>query len=97
MVEAIRWWRKSAEQGQSSAQFNFAQALVEGKAVERDLVEAYKWSYLAANQGDRDAAALRNAIGNEITPAELGDALKRAREFKSELQARWESQPKQVF
>jgi TPR repeat protein len=84
---AIEWWRKAAVQGQPSAQFNLAQALVEGKSVPKDLVEAYKWYHLAAERGDRDAARMRNALGVELSPEEVAEALKRAREFKAQLQA----------
>ena len=87
MALAIQWWRKAAEQGQPSAQFNLAQALVEGKAAPKDLVEAYKWYHLAADRGDRDAGRMRNALGVELSPEEVAEALKRAREFKSQLHA----------
>lgn len=97
MDQALAWWRKAAEQGQPSAQFNLAQALFEGKAVPKDLVESYKWYHLAAEQGDRDAARMREALGSELAPAELGDALKRAREFKAQLHARWEARKAAPF
>ena len=87
MELAIQWWRKAAAQGQPSAQFNLAQALVEGKAVPKDLVEAYKWYHLAAERGDRDAGRMRNMLGVELSPEEVAEALKRAREFKAQLQA----------
>jgi TPR repeat protein len=97
MDEAVRWWKKGAEQGQPSAMFNLAQALVEGKSVEKDLVEAYKWSNLAADQGDPDAARLRSGIATEISPSELGEALKRSRVFKAELQNRRTEQREKLF
>jgi TPR repeat protein len=97
MEAAVQWWRKAAEQGQPSAQFNLAQALVEGKAVPKDLVEAYKWYHLAADRGDRDAARMRNALGVELSPEEVADALKRAREFKSRLQAQMKEKRELAF
>jgi TPR repeat protein len=86
--EALKWWRKAAEQGQPSAQFNLGQMLLEGKTAEKDLVEAYKWFSLAAEQGDRDARRMRDSLAVELEPAQVGDGLKRAREFKTELRAR---------
>ena len=97
MTEAVRWWKKGAEQGQPSAMFNLAQALIDGKAIEKDLVEAYKWCNLAADQGDREAAQLRTAISTEISLSELGDAITRSREFKSELQRRFTAQKESLF
>ena len=97
MALAVQWWRKAAEQGQPSAQFNLAQALLEGKAVPKDLVEAYKWYHLAADRGDRDAARMRNALGIELSPEEVADALKRAREFKSRLQAELREKRTEAF
>jgi TPR repeat protein len=97
MALAIQWWRKAAEQGQPSAQFNLAQALVEGKAVPKDLVEAYKWYHLAADRGDRDAARMRNALGVELSPEEVAEALKRAREFKAGLQSALKEKRAAVF
>jgi len=97
MEQAVQWWRKAAEQGQPSAQFNLAQSLFEGKSVAKDLVEAYKWYHLAAEQGDRDAARMRNALSVELRPSEIADALKRSREFNSQLHARREAEKEKLF
>jgi TPR repeat protein len=84
-AEAVRWWRKAAEQGQRSAQFNLAQALLDGKEIPRDLIEAYKWASLAAEQGDQDAAAVREEIAIRLSPSDVGEGLRRARDFKLAL------------
>jgi TPR repeat protein len=97
LEEALKWWRKAAEQGQSSAQFNLAQALVEGKAAPKDLVEAYKWFHLAAEQGDRDAGRMRNNLGVELAPADVAEALKRARDFRTELYAERKAKMEEAF
>lgn len=95
--EAVKWWRKAAEQGQPSAQFNLGQALVEGKSAPKDLVEAYKWFSLAAEQGDRDARRMRDALGVELEPADVGESLKRAQEFKTLLRAKVAEEREQLF
>jgi hypothetical protein len=97
MDQALQWWRKAAEQGQPSAQFNLAQALLEGKSLPKDLVEAYKWYSLAAEQGDRDARRMRDALAVELAPSEIADGLKRSREFKVQLHARWETERNKLF
>src|SRR5205085_12305648 len=85
MTKAVEWWRKAAEQGQPSAQYNLAQALQDGKEIPQDLIEAYKWYSLAADRGDRDAAALRNALAVNLSPKDIGEGLKRARDFQMAL------------
>lgn len=54
-VQAVFWWRKAAEQGQTNAQFNLAAMYATGDGVPKDLVMAYKWVTLAAEQGHADA------------------------------------------
>lgn len=88
MAEAIKWFRKAAEQGQRTAQYNLAQAYHEGKHIPKDLAEAYKWYSLAAEQGDRDAQAIKDAIAVDLAPADVAEALREARLFRTELQAR---------
>ncbi len=89
---ALKWWQKAAEQGQPSAQFNLAHALKEGKIVAQDRVEAYKWYNLAAEQGDADAETARDALAVDISPEDLAAALRRAREFKTQLYAKVQEQ-----
>eukprot|EP00729_Bicosta_minor_P007499 gene7499-biopygen19922 len=42
-VEAVKWYRKSAEAGEVGAQFNFGLMYAKGEGVEQDHVEAAKW------------------------------------------------------
>jgi len=42
-TEAVKWWRKTAEQGNNEAQFNLGTAYEKGIGVEQDYVQAYKW------------------------------------------------------
>jgi TPR repeat protein len=95
--EALKWWRKAAEQGQPSAQFNLGQTLLEGKSVTKDLVEAYKWFSLAAEQGDRDARRTRDALAVELEPADVAEGLRRAREFKTGLRAKLREEREKAF
>lgn len=54
-VEAVKWYRKAAEQGHASAQINLGVCYVNGDGVEKDQVEAVKWYRKAAEQGDESA------------------------------------------
>ena len=53
--EAVKWYRKSAEQGHSSAQYNLGNKYNKGQGVPQDYKEAVKWYKKSAEQGDSDA------------------------------------------
>ena len=53
--EAVKWYRKAAEQGHASAQCNLGYCYDIGQGVPQDYSEAVKWYRKAAEQGDEDA------------------------------------------
>jgi len=53
--EALKWFTKSAEQGDAEAQFEVGFQYLIGKAVSQDKKEAVKWLTKAAEQGDERA------------------------------------------
>ncbi len=54
----------------------------EGAGVRRDDVLAHMWFQLAANQGDPDAADNLDTLAARMTPAQIAEAQKLAREWK---------------
>lgn len=54
-VEATKWFRRAAEQGDANAQFNLGFRFVVGIGVTQDQMEGVKWYRLAADQGHADA------------------------------------------
>jgi TPR repeat protein len=64
-VEAMKWFRKAADQNHPAAQYNLAVGYERGDGVAKYEVEAYKWYRLAAKQGDRKAQ--RNTTMLELT------------------------------
>jgi S1-C subfamily serine protease len=50
LVEAVKWFRKAAEQNIVEAQFNLALNYQNGQGVEKDSIEAVKWYRKAAEQ-----------------------------------------------
>jgi TPR repeat protein len=52
-LEAAKWYRRAAEQGDEGAQFAIASAYLAGNGVSRDYAEAAKWFRRASDQGDR--------------------------------------------
>jgi TPR repeat protein len=54
-VEAVKWYRKAAEQGNARAQANLGLCYHQGIGVAKDPDEAVKWIRKAAEQGDARA------------------------------------------
>ena len=48
--QAIYWYKKAAEQGHDSAQYNLGHKYLEGKGVEKDINKAIEWWKKAAEQ-----------------------------------------------
>ena len=80
---ALRLIRPLAEQGDANAQYNLGVFYDNGLGVSQDRVRAYMWLNLAAMQGRESAAALRDLVARLMTPAQIAEAQKLAREWKS--------------
>ncbi len=52
LKEAVKWYRKAAEQGDSSTQVDLGLMYYEGRGVKQDFKEAAKWFRKAAKQGE---------------------------------------------
>ena len=50
--EALRWYRKAAEQGDARAQYNLGNMYRNGRGVKQDNHEAMRWYRKAAEQGE---------------------------------------------
>ena len=53
--EAVKWYRKAAEQGDANAQCNLGNCYFNGTGVPQSYSDAVKWYRKAAEQGDTDA------------------------------------------
>ena len=51
-VEAVKWFRRAAEQKHEDAQFQLGEMYENGLGVQQDYAEAVKWFRRAAEQGD---------------------------------------------
>ena len=65
-----------------SAQYNLGVMHNNGEGVPQDYVQAHMWWNLAAVSGDEDAIGNRNIVAEDMTPAQLAEAQKLAREWK---------------
>jgi TPR repeat protein len=80
-AEAVRWYKLAAAQGYTTAQFNLGVLYDEGLGVGQDYVRAHMWFNLAAPK-DPKAAAKRTELAKAMTPQQIVQAEKLARECK---------------
>ncbi len=83
--QALRWFRLAADQGEAVAQTKIAIMYDDGQGVPHDIVQAHKWCILAALNGDKPAAEHRDALAKAMTPAQIAEAQKLAREWKPKV------------
>jgi TPR repeat protein len=79
---AVRLIRPLAEQGNANAQYNLGVLYDNGLGVPQDRVRAYMWLNLAAMQGRESAATIRDLVARLMTPGQISEAQKMAREWK---------------
>jgi TPR repeat protein len=83
-VEAVRWYRKGAERGNTNAQRTLGLRYEEGRGVSADRVEAQKWFVVASALqpgGGPVFIGPRDALANKMTEGELAEAKRRAQEW----------------
>ena len=77
---ALREWKPLAEQGNALAQFALGWMYENGQGVPQDNVYAHMWWNIAASSGDKDAVKNRDIVAEKMTPSQIADAQKLARE-----------------
>ena len=82
-VEAGKWYRLAAEQGNASAQYNLGVMYGKGQGVPMDTVRAHMWFNLAAVTGNADAVKNRDIAAKNMTPQQMAEAQKLARECQA--------------
>ncbi len=87
-AEAVKWYRKAAEKGYARAQFSLGTMYGLGRGVTQDNLQAHVWLNIAVSNlppGEvRDAAVKSrdDVIAKRMTPAQISEAQKLAREWK---------------
>ncbi len=79
--EAVRWYRLAADQGYAKAQSNLGLMYEYGEGVPQDDVQARMWLNLAAAQGNELARINRDRLTQQMTPVQLAEAQRLAREW----------------
>lgn len=84
--------QRAAQQGNATAQLKLGSAYASGTGVLQDYVEAHKWLNIAAARLEGDdrarAAALRDQVASRMTPEQVAQAQKGAREWMESFQRR---------
>ena len=76
---AVKWYRLAAEQGYADAQGNLGAMYAFGRGVLKDYVYAHMWGNIAATNGNKLGAKLRDDFEKKMTPADISTAQKLAR------------------
>ena len=88
-AEAVKWFRLAAEQGEAAAQGILGVMHKHGQGVPQDHMLAHMWLNLAvsrfsaSDKEKRDAAIdMRNIEASKMTPEQIAEAQRLAREWK---------------
>jgi len=77
------WYRKAADQGYNVAQYQLGKKYANSEGVPQDNVLAHMWFNLAASVGGlEEAVKARADIASKMSPAQIAEAQKLAREWK---------------
>ena len=79
----MKWYRLAAAQGYASAQDSLGSVYRKGQGVPVDDVRAHMWFNLAAVKGDADAVNNRDIAAKRLTPQQMAEAQKLARECQA--------------
>jgi TPR repeat protein len=88
-AEAMKWFRSAADRGDARAQYHLGLFYAHGMSGETDNVSAHMWFNLASARFPASDISFRNAsrvnrdlVAQKMTPYELAEAQKLAREWK---------------
>ena len=84
----IKLVRKAADQGNAMAQGVLGAAYADGHGLPQDYIEAHKWTNLAAARGFERARKVRDIVAKKMTPDQIVEAQKLAREWLKQFEAR---------
>ena len=79
---AMELFRHPAEKGYKGGEYGLGVGYENGQGVPQDYVLAHMWLNLAAAQGDDDAKKARDLLASKMTPEQIAEAQRLAREWK---------------
>jgi hypothetical protein len=87
--EAVKWFRKAADQGYARAQYILGVMHENGEGMPQDYVQAHKWfnleaaRYPASETENRERAVRnRDRVAAKMTAPQIAEAQRLAREWK---------------
>lgn len=89
-TDAMKWYRRAAEQGYADAQNNLAEMYFTGRGAPQNFVQALLWFSLAANNVATDAKTyydaihMRDLVTGKMTAAQIAEAQRLASEWEPE-------------
>ncbi|MBA5866221.1 MAG: hypothetical protein GDA67_05920 [Nitrospira sp. CR1.3] len=78
---ALSWFRRAADQRDPLAFAKLGLMYAQGRGVPQDFVQAHMWYNLSAAHGEKRASELRDTLAKQMTPAQLAEAQRLAREW----------------
>jgi TPR repeat protein len=81
-AEAVKWYRKAAEQNDDDAQYNLGVCYAKGQGIAKDYVEGYKWLLLAAAQGDENKKKAVTLLETRMSQEQIAEGQELAHNFK---------------
>jgi S1-C subfamily serine protease len=86
-AEAVKWYRKAADQGNAAAQDNLGVMYASGEGVPKDLVEGLAWFNIAAASGSANSVKNRDLGERRLGPQATLTAQQRSKEILKEIEA----------
>ncbi|MBW1719856.1 MAG: sel1 repeat family protein [Deltaproteobacteria bacterium] len=80
--EAVKWFKKAAEQGYAPAQFELGVRYEYGEGVLQDFVFAHMWYNISASKGYGKARSFLSELTQKMTPVSIAKAQDMARDWK---------------
>ncbi|MEO1867650.1 MAG: sel1 repeat family protein, partial [Methylococcales bacterium] len=72
--EALKWLKKSAEQGYAGAHFHLGMMHETGQGLHKNCVKAHMFYAIAAADGHKEAADAKNHVAQSMTAKQLEKA-----------------------
>lgn len=82
---AVEWFKKAANQGDIDAQYNLALMYANGMGTDKNELQAYFWSMLSGEKGNKNAQQLNDVMAERLTPEQKTQANITAQNWVSNL------------
>ena len=82
---ALFWFSQAAEQKEALAFAKLGSMNEKGQGILQDYIQAHMWYNLSAAYGETRSAELRDALAKQMTPGQIAEAQRLAREWKPRM------------